>query len=154
MKHAEQTEVVAPEPLLPIARHLHGAWRPVELAHLEEVFRNAKRRRATEDDPAHGQKAANHLGRPSTKRARTIEDQARDEAGGGVDWHWVIEEMGRLGSSRSRHQILCKAVELGFKGEPLSSVRSWRARADGAEPLIRRGRKAKRKRGISEQLQA
>lgn len=42
------------------------------------------------------------------------EKRRKDEADDGIDWDWVVEQMA---CSRSRHQILCKAVELGLKGE-------------------------------------
>ena len=60
--------------------------------------------------------------RTTIDRARAIFDakflikkkRSQDEADDGVDWDWVVKQMG---CSRSRHQILCKAVELGLKCE-------------------------------------
>lgn len=66
----------------------------------------------------------------------------KDEADDGVDWDWVVKQMG---CSRSRHQILCKAVELGLKCE---SRRTYRVVFNIliVAPWVRRGSRAKRRR--------
>lgn len=97
---------------LPRATHLHGQWLPVELAKLHEVIEKAKTRQSPRDN----QKAKKKIKEGRHLKARRIEDQTQQGQEGMVDWVWICEELIKMGSSRSRHQILCKAVELGLKG--------------------------------------
>lgn len=114
-----QTEENAESTLLPIAKHLHGQWLPIELDRLRQTITDAKRRMSSESE----MEVDFHTRTKRDRIARTVGQQAEDDSGGGVDWHWVCEEMTRMGSSRSRHQILCKAVELGLKG--VSTLKGW-----------------------------
>ena len=64
-----------------------------------------------------------------------------------VDWDWVANE---LGGARSRHQVLCQAVVMGWKGEfTCSSIQHRMNRF--ADPSPRRRKRKSRSREISQE---
>mgnify|MGYP006876488596 CR=1 FL=1 len=89
-------------------RYAHGQWKQDELDLLRLLITTSRGVRAE---------------RPDTNRIENVADgqshQPRDKRNRDdrVDWHWVCEEMLRAGTARSRHQVLCKAVEMGLKSE-------------------------------------
>ena len=78
-----------------------------------------------------------------TKRLHMLVDLSTTSSQGRTDWDWVSR---KFGPTRSRHQVLCKAVELGLKS--MYPVREKvRSASDGANQKQARGLRERLDRG-------